>query len=67
MAKKTSSTFVVDLLPAGTIIEIVKFNGKTGEFVGIKTMEYGEWKSMEKQKGFIYRAYQQKFSQFHLK
>ena len=59
-------TFVADLLPANTIVEVVKLDLK-GEFVGKKDMEYGEWKKMKKQSGFIYRCFQKKFSQFHLK
>jgi len=59
-------TFVVDLLPANTIVEVVKLDLK-GEFVGIKEMDYGDWKKMTRQKGFIYRAFQKNFSQFHLK
>ena len=61
MAKKPA--FIADLLPSNTIVEVVKLDLK-GNFVGKKDMEYGQWKKMTKQSGFIYRAYQKKFSQF---
>lgn len=64
MAKKSS--FIPDLLPSNTIVEVVKLDLK-GNFVGKKDMEYGQWRQMTKQVGFIYRAYQKKFSQYHLK
>ena len=64
MAKKPA--FIADLLPSNTIVEVVKLDLK-GNFVGKKDMEYGDWKQMTKQSGFIYHAYQKKFSQYHLK
>ena len=64
MAKVDNRKFIPDLLPAGTEIDVVKFDEK-GDFAGIKSMPYGEWKKMEKQKGFTYRAYQKGQSSFN--
>ena len=52
MAKQDNRKYIPDLLPSSTIVEIVKTD-KKGEFVGIKEMEYGLWKKMEKQAGFF--------------
>ncbi len=57
--------FTHDLIPDSTIIEVVKLDSK-GNFVGKKDMLYADWKKMEKQSGFIYRAFQKNYSQFHL-
>ena len=38
-------------------IDIIKIN-QQGVCVGIKTMTLEEWKSLKKQKGFVYRAFQ---------
>jgi len=56
--------YVPDLLPLGTIIEVVKID-KHGEFVGMKEMKYGDWKQMKRQPGFHYRAFQKGVSQFN--
>lgn len=56
--------YIPDLLPLGTIVEVVKFNGKTGEFVGKKSMSHGDFKKMDRQKGFVYKSFQLGFSQF---
>ena len=63
MAKQDNRKYIPDLLPSSTIVEIVKTD-KKGEFLGIKEMEYGLWKKMEKQVGFFYRCYQRGYSQF---
>ena len=57
-------TFVVDLLPNATIVEVCKFNKANGEFVGMKLMSHGDFKAMEKQKGFRYQEFQKGYSQF---
>lgn len=64
MAKaKANPKFSPDLLADTTTVEVVKLD-KNGEFVGMKLMSFGQWKSMEKQSGYIYRAYQKGFSKF---
>lgn len=67
MAKQDTKKYVPDLLPAGTIVEVVKYDGKTGEYVGTKLMTHGEAKNMVKQKGFRYQEFAKGFSQYHLK
>lgn len=64
MAKQN---YTPDLIPANTIMEVVKYNQKTGEFVGMKLMSHGDFKSMVKQKGFRYQEFQKGASQFNLK
>lgn len=66
MAKKGNSKYIPDLLPSGTTIEVVKIS-KKGEVIGIKEMQYGEWKKMTKQVGFTYRAYQKGHHSFKVK
>jgi hypothetical protein len=56
-----------DLILNNEIMEVCKFERQSGEFVGMKLMKYEEWKKMKKQSGFVYRAFQKNFSQFHLK
>jgi len=48
-------------------MEVVKFNSKTGEFIGLKLMSHGDFKNMVRQKGFRYQEYQKGFSQFNIK
>jgi len=62
--KRGESKFTPDLLPHGTMIEVIKTdkNGKAWK----KIMSFGEWLSMKKQPGFIYRSYQIGVSQFKL-
>ena len=67
MAKQNTKKYLPDLIPPTTIMEVVKFNSKTGEFVGMKVMSHGEFKSMVKQKGFRYQEFQSGFSQFNIK
>lgn len=67
MAQVDKKKFLPDLLPAGTIVEVVKYNRKNGEFVGLKLMTHGEAKRMEKQKGFRYQEFMKGFSQFNKK
>ena len=38
-------------------LEIIKINNQ-GVGAGIKTMTIEEWKSLKKQKGFVYRSFQ---------
>lgn len=65
MAKQQAvKKYVPDLLPPGTMVEVVKFNSKTGEFVGLKLMSHGDFKKMERQKGYRYQEYQKGFSSF---
>lgn len=61
MAKFTQKT---DLIPDSQIMDVCKFDKKTGEFVGMKTMSHGEFKAMKKQSGYRYQEYQKGFSQF---
>lgn len=61
MAKQN---YTPDLIPANAEVEVVKINILNMEFVGMKTMEYSEYKNMKKQKGFIYRCFQKGYSQF---
>ncbi len=63
LSKEDKKRFLPDLLAANTIIEVVKI-GPDGSSQK-KDMNYSEWKSMKKQVGFIYRAYQKGFSQFN--
>jgi len=58
--------YIPDLIPANTIMEVVKYNQKTGEFVGMKLMSHGDFKSMIKQKGFRYQEFQKNISQYKL-
>jgi hypothetical protein len=44
-------------------IDVVKLDLK-GVCVGIKRMTINEWKSLKKQKNFIYRAYQINYHSF---
>jgi len=48
------------------MMDVVKFDSKTGEFVGLKLMTHGDFKKMERQKGFRYQEYMKGFSQFKL-
>jgi hypothetical protein len=64
MAKQNNAKkYVPDLLPAGTIVDVVKIDNN-GDFVGLKSMNYGDWKNMKKQAGFTYKAYQKGFSSY---
>ena len=66
MAKQDTKKYLPDLIPASHIMEVVKFNRQTGEYVGMKLMEHSEFKNMTKQSGYRYQEYQLGFSQFHL-
>lgn len=63
LTKEQKQRFIPDLLPAGTIIEVVKIasDGSCQK----KEMTFGDWKTMKKQPGFVYRAYKLGVSQFH--
>jgi hypothetical protein len=65
LAKQAAKKYVPDFLPLGTVVEVAKFNMKTGEFVGLKLMTHGEFKSMVKQPSFRYQEYQKGFSQYN--
>ena len=67
MAKQDKSKYAPDLIPASHIMEVVKYNRQTGEYVGMKLMNHGDFKNMVKQKGYRYQEYQKGYSQFHLK
>lgn len=67
MAKQNAKKYTPDLIPPTALMDVVKFNSRTGEFVGMKVMPHGEFKSMVKQKGFRYQEYQKGFSSFNLK
>jgi hypothetical protein len=67
MAKQDKSKYLPDLIPASAIMDVVKYDIKTGGYVGMKTMSHGDFKSMEKQKGFRYQEFQKGYAQYHLK
>ena len=67
MTKQNTKKYISDLIPPTTIMEVVKFNSRTGEFIGLKLISHGDFKSMVKQKGFRYQEYQKGFSQFNIK
>ena len=64
MAGPDKKKYIPDLLPAGTIVEVVKYNQKTGEYIGTKEMSHGDFKNMAKQKGFRYQEFQKGFSKY---
>ena len=64
-SKENKKRYIPDFLPTNTIVEVVKYKLLTGEFVGIKVMTHGEFKLMEKQKGFRYQEFQKGYSQFN--
>jgi len=66
MAKQDKSKYAPDLIPASHIMEVVKYNIRTGEFIGMKLMSHGDFKNMVKQSGYRYQEFQKGFSQFHL-
>jgi hypothetical protein len=39
------------------MMDVVKYKMRTGEFVGMKVMSHGEFKSMEKQPSFRYQEF----------
>ena len=67
MAKQETKKYVPDLLPAGTIVDVVKFDRKSGDFIGLKSMTHGDFKAMERQKGFRYQEFQKGFSSYQNK
>jgi hypothetical protein len=66
MAKKANPKYIPELTPRGEVLEVVKLD-KNGDFVGSKKMTYGEWRKMERQGEFTYRAFQIGFQQFKKK
>jgi len=64
MAKQN---YTPDLIPANAIMEVVKYNIRTGEFIGMKLMSHGDFKNMVKQKNSRYQEFQKGYSQYHLK
>ncbi|MEC4050582.1 hypothetical protein OX284_014175 [Flavobacterium sp. SUN046] len=58
MSKQTKPT----LLHESTIIEVVRT--KQGEKTIVKQMTYGQFLTMEKQKGYNYQAFQVGYSSF---
>lgn len=66
MAKQDKSKYAPDLIPASHIMEVVKYNKKTGEYIGTKEMSHGDFKNMVKQSNSRYQEFQKGFSQFHL-
>ncbi len=67
MATVDKKKYAPDLIPPTTIMEVVKFNSRSGEFIGLKLMSHGDFKAMVKQKGFRYQEYQKGFSQYNKK
>ena len=64
MSVPDKKKYIPDLLPSGTIVEVAKFDRVTGEFIELKVMSHGDFKSMVKQKGFRYQEYQKGLSSF---
>lgn len=65
MAKQNNAKkYVPDLIPPTTMMDVVKFNSRTGEFVGLKLMSHGDFKKMDRQKGFRYQEFQRGFSSY---
>jgi hypothetical protein len=64
MAKTDKSKYAADLIPPTTMMDVVKYKMRTGEFVGMKVMSHGEFKSMEKQPSFRYQEFQKGFSKY---
>ena len=62
--KRGNPNFIPDLLGLHVIIEVIRTDAK-GQNVK-KEMTYGEWKIMDKQADFTYRAYQKEVSQYKL-
>lgn len=67
MAKQNKGKYTPDFIPDETMMEVVKYKRDSGEYVGIKLMNHGDFKSMEKQKGYRYQEFLRGFSQYHLK
>jgi hypothetical protein len=67
MAKQDTKKYLPDLIPPTTMMDVVKFNSRTGEFVGLKLMSHGDFKKMDRQKGVRYQEFQKGFSQFKKK
>lgn len=65
MAKQDNRKYVPDLLPPGTIVEVIRRDAEGN--VVMKEMTHGDFKKMEKQKGFRYQEFQKGFSQFNVK
>lgn len=65
MATPDKKKYLPDLISPSAIMDVVKFNSKTGEFVGLKLMSHGDFKKMDRQKGFRYQEFQKGFSQFN--
>ena len=65
MAAPDKKKYIPDLLPPGTIVEVAKFDRETGEFIGLKVMSHGDFKSKKKKKGFRYQEYQKGLSSFN--
>lgn len=64
MAKQDTKKYLPDLISPSAIMEVVKFNSRTGEFIGLKLMSHGDFKKMERQKGYRYQEFQKGFSSF---
>jgi len=64
LAKQETKKYIPDLIPASHIMEVVKYDRKTGEYVGMKLMSHGDFKNMVKQKDSRYQEFQKGFSQY---
>jgi len=62
MANPNKKKYLPDLIPNTTMMDVVKYKMRTGEFVGMKLMTHGDFKNMVKQKGFRYQEFQKGFS-----
>lgn len=59
--------YTPDLIPNSQVMDVVKYNKKTGEYAGLKLMSHGDFKKMERQKGYRYQEFQKGFSEFNIK
>lgn len=64
MANPDKKKYLPDLIPNTAMMDVVKYKMRTGEFVGMKVMSHGDFKKMEKQKGFRYQEFQLGFSKY---
>jgi len=59
-----SKKHITDFIQPDSIMEVVKYRIRSGEFVGMRIMTHSNFKNMEKQKGFRYQEFQKGFSQY---
>jgi len=64
MANPDKKKYFPDLIPPGTMMDVVKYKSRSGEFVGMKVMSHGDFKKLEKQRGYRYQEFQLGFSKY---